>query len=235
MAGRHEADVLAVLLVGDGETEAARQLARLRLGAVAERKAQQIELRARGGEQKIALVALGLARAIKRAAAAGQRPRGDVMAGRQELGAEFARGLEQVAEFDRLIALHARHRRLAGNVALGEAVDHRFLEAALVIEHVMRNADALGDGAGVMNVAAGATGALAVRRRPVIVELQRDADHVVAGLGKQRRRDRRIDAARHGDDNARVGRPSLDIEIVQHRSADLLLVVVPACRRRGGN
>ena len=216
MPGRHEADVLAVLLVGDRKAEAARQLARLRLGAIAEREAQQVELRARGGEQEIALVALGLARAIERAAAARQRARGDVMAGRQNLGAELARGLEQVAELDRLIAFDARHRRLAGHIALGEAVDHRLLEAALVVEHVMRNADALGDRARVVDIAAGATGALAVGRRAMIVELERDADDVVAGIGQQRRGDRGIDAARHGDDDARVGRPSLDIETVQH-------------------
>ena len=70
---RHEADVLAVRLVGDRQAEAARQVARLRLGPIAERKAQEIELRARGGEQEIALVALGLAGAIERAAAARQR------------------------------------------------------------------------------------------------------------------------------------------------------------------
>ena len=55
--------------------------------------------------------------------------------------------------------------------------------------------------------------------RAVVVELQRDADHVVAGLGQQRRGDRGIDAARHGDDDARVGRPSFDIEAVQHGDA----------------
>ena len=40
-AGRHEADVLAVVLVGDRERESARKLARLRLGPVAERKAHR--------------------------------------------------------------------------------------------------------------------------------------------------------------------------------------------------
>ena len=186
----------------------ARQLARFRLGAVAERETQQIELRARGGEQEIALVALGLAGAIERAAAAGQRARSDVMAGRQHLGAEIARSLEQVAELDRLVAFDTGHRRLAGHVALGEAVDHRLLEAALIVEHVMRNADALGDRAGVVDIAAGAAGALAVGRRAVVVKLQRDADDIVAGVGQQRGGDRGIDAARHRDDDARVGRPA---------------------------
>ena len=145
------------------------------------------------------------------------------MAGRQNLGAEFARGFEQVAEFDRLIALHAWHRRLAGHIALGEAVDHRFLEAAFVVEHVMRNAEPRGDGAGIMDVAAGAAGALAVGRGAMIVELKRDADHVIAGFRQQRRRNRGIDAARHGDDNARVGRPPLDIETVVHGDRAALL------------
>ena len=67
------------------------------------------------------------------------------MTGRQHLGAEIARGVEQVAKLDRLVAVDAGHRRLAGDIALGEAVDHRCLEAALVVEHVMRNADAFGD------------------------------------------------------------------------------------------
>src|SRR5262245_56935080 len=58
--GRHEADVLAVLLVGDLEAEAPRQFARLRLGHVAERKAKIVELLARGRKQEIALVAVGI-------------------------------------------------------------------------------------------------------------------------------------------------------------------------------
>ena len=71
--GRHEADVLAVLLVGDFETEAPRQFARLRLGHVAEREAQEIELLARGREQEIALVAIGIGRADQRARSVGRR------------------------------------------------------------------------------------------------------------------------------------------------------------------
>src|SRR5262245_61431902 len=69
-AGRHEADVLAVVLVGDREPEPARQLARLRLGPLPERKAQHVELLARGGEQEIALVALFFAGAVEGAASA---------------------------------------------------------------------------------------------------------------------------------------------------------------------
>src|SRR5262249_39374524 len=96
----HEADVLAVVLVGNREAEPARQLARLRLGLVAEREAQHLELLARGGKEEIALIALLLACAIERAAAVRERPRGDVMSGRQHPGAELARGRKQIAELD---------------------------------------------------------------------------------------------------------------------------------------
>ena len=90
----YEADVLAVVLIGDRQSEPAGKLPRLRLGLVAERKAQHPELLARGRKQKIALVALFVARAVERAAAPRQRPRGNVMAGGQDLGAEIARGRE---------------------------------------------------------------------------------------------------------------------------------------------
>ena len=101
-------------------------------------------------------------------------------------------------------------------IAVGEAVDHRLAEAVLVVEHVMRNADALGDAARIVDVLAGAAGALAVGRRAVVVKLQRDADDVVALGLQQRRRDRGIDAARHGDDDAGVLRPPFEIETVEH-------------------
>ena len=60
-SGGHEADVLAIGLLRRGETEVARELARRFLVQIAKRKAQELELLARGGEQEIALVALGVA------------------------------------------------------------------------------------------------------------------------------------------------------------------------------
>ncbi len=71
---RHEADVLAVVLVGDVEPEFARGRARLGLGHAAEREAEEIELLARGGEQEIALVAVEIDRAEQ--SRAGRQRRG---------------------------------------------------------------------------------------------------------------------------------------------------------------
>src|SRR5205807_5712096 len=114
----------------------------------------------------------------------------NIMSGGQRLGAEVARGGKEVAELDGLIALDAGHRGLPRRVAFGEAVDHRLLEAVLVVQHVMRDPDALGDGAGVMNVLPGTTGARAMDRGAVVIELERDADDVVLLRLEQRRRDR---------------------------------------------
>jgi hypothetical protein len=189
-AGRHEADILAVLLVGDGKAKAPRQFARLRLGHVAERKAQIVELLARGREQEIALIAIGVGGADQRARSIAEAARGDIMSGRKCRGAELARGRQQIAKLDRTVALDARHRRLARGVAVGEIVDHRFPETALIVEHVMRNADPLGDVAGVVDVLPGAAGALAVGGRAMVVKLQGDADDVIA-LGLQQRSRRR--------------------------------------------
>ena len=228
-AAWHKTDVLAVLLVGDRKPEAARQFAGLGFAAIAEREAQQIELRARGGKQEIALVALGLAGAVKRAPAVGQATRGDVMAGRQYCGAELARGHQEIAEFDCLIALDAWDRRFAGHIACRKAINHRFFEPLLVVEHVMGNADPRGHCAGIVNVAAGAAGPFAVGCRAMVVELQGDADDVIALLGQQRRGHRRIHPARHRHHHPRLRGRSFEVKGVQgqrsrHRCRQILSV-----------
>ena len=89
----------------------------------------------------------------------------------------------------------------------------------------MGNAELGGDVAGVVDILAGAAGALAVGGRAMIVELERDADDVVALGLQQRSRSRGIDATRHGDDNPRVLGTSFNIQTVQHR---------PSCSRSHG-
>src|SRR3546814_8020515 len=102
------------------------------------------------------------------------------MAGGQRGGAEIAGGVEQVAELHPLIAAHARDGRRPGEVGVDEIVHYVGAEAVLVIEHVMRDADPVGDPARIVDVLAGATRPGPSRGRPVVVELQRHADHVVA-------------------------------------------------------
>ena len=141
------------------------------------------------------------------------------MPGRQRAGAEVARGAEQVAELDPLVAADARDRRLAAPVAVGEILDHRSAEPRLVVEHVMRNAEAGGHIGRVAHILSGAAGALAPGRGAVVVELQGDADDIVPGAGEQRRGHRRIDAARHRHDDAVVGRVAGEVDIVERAAS----------------
>ncbi len=140
------------------------------------------------------------------------------MPGGQHARAELPRCPQQLIELDRTVALDAGHRRLARGIAVGEAFDHRLAKPILIIEHVVRNADALGHETGIVDVLSGAAGALAMSGFAMIVKLQRDPDHVVAFRLQQRRRRRRVDAAGHGDNDAGVLRAAFKVEAVEHGS-----------------
>ena len=110
-------------------------------GIVSQRKSQARELGARGGEQEIALVALGIGRPVKRSPAAPVVAADDIMAGRQQIGAEVVGGVEKIGEFHVLIAGDAWDRSFAGDIGSGERLDHLLAKALLVIEHIMGNAE----------------------------------------------------------------------------------------------
>ena len=89
------------------------------------------------------------------------------MSGGEAIGAQLAGEGDQVDELHALVAGGARHRRSALRIFVDEAVDHPFAEAAFIIEHVMGDAEAVGDLLGVVNVlprAAGARSAARLRR-----------------------------------------------------------------------
>src|SRR5262245_16656212 len=62
---RDKADVLAVGLVGNRQRQALGQAAYFLFAVAAEREAKPVELAPRGGEKKVALVTLGVARAVQ--------------------------------------------------------------------------------------------------------------------------------------------------------------------------
>src|SRR5262249_43462638 len=188
----------AVVLVGNCESETARELTGLWLGSLAEREAQNIKLLPGRAKKEIALVAFFVARAVEAPAPAGQSARGNIVTGREHIGAQLTRRDQQVVELDRHVALDARNRRLPMDITLRKTVDHGLLKARLVIEDVVRNADALRDTAGVVDILTRATGAFAMHSCAMVVELQRHADHVVALRLEQGCRHRRVDATGHG-------------------------------------
>lgn len=215
IAGRDEADILTVGLVGNGEADLARHLARFGFGHASKRKAQTIELILRGGEQEIALVAIKIGRTEQAAIAILQQPRFHIMAGGEAICAKVFGESEKVTEFDGAIAFHTGDRRLACRIAFDEAVDHLVAEAVLVIEHVMRNAKRGCDIAGILNVAPRAAGTGAMRARAMIVKLKRDANRLVAARLHHGGDDRGINPARHRDDNARFADRLGNVEIVE--------------------
>ena len=214
MAVRHEADVLAVRLVGGDETDLAGDLAHAALRQGPKRKPDHGELSRRHSVEKIALVARRVGAPEQPATATRQLPGHAIVAGGQRVGTEIARRLQQVAEFHGIVARGTGDGRLPGGVARGERLDDRSAETRLVIEHVMGNAERRGDGARIADVAPGAAGPLASRRTAIVVELERHADHVVALSLQDRGDDAGIDAARHGDDDTGRGGWLVEIEAV---------------------
>jgi hypothetical protein len=111
------------------------------------------------------------------------------MAGGERVGLEFAHGVEQFAELDLLIANHAGDWRLARRIAVRERLHDGRLEALLVVEDVVGDAEPVGDAARIVDVLAGAAGSTASDSLTMIIELQGDANDVEALLLEQRRND----------------------------------------------
>ena len=201
---RHEADVLAVRLGRHLQPQPLGNRPRLVLRQAAKGKAQELKLLRRGGEHEVALVAAVIHRPVQLRPARALEAL-HVMPGRQRVGPQVARGCQQVAELHPLIAAHAGNGRLAARIGVGKIEHHRVLEPAFVIQHVMGNVQLLGHAPGIVNVLARAAGALALHGSPVVIELQRNAHHVIARLRVQRGGDGAVHPAGHGDNNPRIG------------------------------
>ena len=168
------------------------------LGQRTEWKVHRVELVARHREQEVRLVLARIGAAPQRAIAELR-----VVAGREPVGADRAGAREQRRELDVLVALHARVRRLAGQVRLDEVVDHGRAELRAQIDHVVRDAEVRAHRARVFDVARPAAAARARGGASRVVEPHRHADDALAGLDEQARGDGAVDAARQRcDDHA---------------------------------
>ena len=72
------------------------------------------------------------------------------------------------------------------DVALGKAVDHRLLEAALVVEHVVWNANPLRDRARIIDILARAAGTFAMVRSTMESEFNRPCPYRLQFAASQR-------------------------------------------------
>ena len=138
---------------------------------------------------------------------------------RQAIGAQLTRQRKQVGELHPHIAPHARDRRPPGQIFVGELLHHRVAKAAFMIMDMMLKPQPIGDRARIPNILPRTTSADALGLGAMIIELQRDADHLGPRFRRQRRNDAGIHPARHCDNNPPVaqGRGQLKIRKTFHR------------------
>ena len=133
-----------------------------------------------------------------------------VVAGRDGLAVvQVARATEQRPELHVRVAVDARARRPPVEVRVEERLEDAGIELALEVHDVERDVELRGHPAGVVG---GVERAAALLELGVgvgdVVQAHPDADDLVARLVQQRRRDRRVDPARHRDeDPAHAGTP----------------------------
>ena len=109
------------------------------------------------------------------------------MSRRHDFCAVGHRSIEQRGELQVAVAVRARNRRAAGDVLVDEVRHDRPLKLALEIDDVVRDVEAPGHTAGVVEVVEAAAAAIAGLAVALVVELHRQADNLVARLGQQRR------------------------------------------------
>ena len=84
----------------------------------------------------------------------------------------------------------------------------------------MWNPQRLGNPAGIVDIPARTAGRASRHHLAVIIKLQGDTDNLVALAFEQGSNDRRIDAARHGDDDAGFLRATRKAQAVQFCHGD---------------
>jgi hypothetical protein len=122
--------------------------------------------------------------------------------GGKHLGIELLHRSQQLVKLDLLVADDTRNRCFAGNVAFGEGLHNSRLEALLVIQDIVRDAELIGHPARIVNVLSGTTGSPAPHGLAMVVKLQGDADHIITLLLEQGGSHGRVDASGHGDNDA---------------------------------
>ena len=196
---------MAVGLLGDRQAELARALADRRLVECADREHRVGELGLSQREEEIRLI---LCR-IERRAAAGSWPRrvvaldAGVVAGGDERRRRARRPCSaSVANFRSPLQCTQGMGVRPPTYSPDEIRDDLLVELPLEVDDVVRDADAGGDTPRVVQVVDRAARPEADLSLPLVVQLHRQADHLVALAREERGGDRGVDAAGHGYDDA---------------------------------
>ena len=140
----------------------------------------------------------------------------DIMAGGKAIRAQVLRQRKQVGELHPHVTANTRDRRAPRDIIIGKAVDHRIAKAALVVKDIMCDAKLVGDGARIADVLPRTTGTRALGGLAMIIKLKRYADHFGTRPRGKGSDDRRINAARHRDNNTRLGDRSIQLKKIVH-------------------
>ncbi len=191
-----EADPGAVRLVEHPKSRRVGAVPHLVLAELADRKQGVRECLGRDAVQEIALI-LGRVASLEEPGAAGPLLEACVMAGGDALGAEAVHVIQAHAELDLPVAEHIRVGRSAGRVFAQETGEHTLAVLGGEAHPMQRDGQRFADGARILEVlGGGAIGIVVVIPVGHVESLNRES-----GLLQQERRDGRVDAARHADDD----------------------------------
>ena len=161
-------------------------------------RARELRLAEHVQHVRLVLRAVGATRDTARAV--GPQHDARVVAGGDRVDAERGGPSQQPIELEVPVALDARVGRAARGVVGDVGRDDLRVEVVAEVEHVVVDAELVGDASGVVDVGDRAAAGVAL----AAPQLHRDAGDAVAPLDEQRRGDRRVDAARHRDDDLSV-------------------------------
>ena len=200
----NKADVLAFGLLGVGKALLGGYAAHVALFVQAcQRKDGACQALLRKRIQKVALVLFGVLAAVQLPCAVGRLARLGVVTRGDIVAAHVQRGVQQRAKLDVAVADDAGVGRQPLLVGGHKALDYAAVERLLQVEHVVGNADALGNGLRVGDVAVDlAHACYRIGRRAG--ESHGGANAFVALAFEQVRGHAGIDAAAHGDEHALV-------------------------------
>ena len=179
-----------------------RDLSRVALGFLTERKHRPGKLVLAQRKKEVTLVLPQIAPSLQQNAPAifaSLQPR--KMPGRNELRAQLVRPLDEPAELEVLIAHHARIRCAARFVFIGEVLDDVLLKLRRFVDEVIRNAKLVANRACVGNRLRATTFVFGTIHAILRPELERYTDDIVTLFQQQRRRGGGIYSTAHATNN----------------------------------
>ena len=197
---RHEADILAVRLIGVMEAELTRKLARMRFCHASERKQRMPQFVLRHRIEHVALVFRQVNRLFQQESAvfllyAGIVTRNCIFA------AQLFRAAKQAVKFQIPVAVYAGVRGRAALISLDESAHDPLLEIRCEIEHIIRHTEPVSYAARILGILKRTAALFAAYPRVLVIEeLHRYADAVKSALRREIGGNGQVHSSAHCDE-----------------------------------